>query len=221
MGAAEFTHLSLGQVPTGTCPKDSDELSSLTDSTGLEFVRQSYKKGKGVLIFTAHYGVWELGGKFWPESGFKTAVVARRIKNPYVNELVTHIREGSGAKVILARDAVRESIRWLKEGGLLAVLIDHRVTAGGLAIPFFGKPAYTTSLPAILALRYDIPIHPAYCIRDGKKFKVQIDPAMDFSDLKPTEEGIQEATLRMNKVVEGWIRQHPQAWLWIHDRWKV
>ena len=173
------------------------------------------------MIVTAHYGAWEVGSKFWPSCGFETAVVARRVKNPLVDHFVTVIRSAHGVRVIHARDAVRQAIRWLKDGRLLAILIDHRVTEGGLMVPFFGRPASTTSLPAILALRYSIPVHMVRCWRQNAKVKIHIDPAIDFSDLSQNEEGILEATKRMSAVVEGWVRERPKDWLWIHNRWKV
>lgn len=198
-----------------------EEVFSFAKIEGIQHLQKSYKAGKGVLIVTAHYGAWELGAKVWPFSGFQTAVIARRTKNPWVNDLVTRIRSCEGMKVILSRDAVRESLRWLKQGNLLAVLIDHNVTEGGLKIPFFGRPAYTTSLPAILALRYGIPVHPVYCWREGDLAKIHIAPGLDFSDLTSNEADISEATLRMNAVVESWIRERPECWLWIHNRWKI
>lgn len=198
-----------------------DDVFSITDIEGLEHLRRSYENKKGALIFTAHYGSWELGAKVWPMSGFNTAVVARRVRNPWVNAWTTKIRSCEGVRVILARDAVRESIRWLKGGNLLAVLIDHRVSEGGLQVPFFGRPALTTALPAILALRYQIPVHPVRAWREGERIKVRIEPAMDFSALGAGETDIAEATLRMSRVVERWVRERPEAWLWIHNRWKI
>ncbi len=211
-GAAEFVKLpSLSK----------EEILAVTDFEGIEPLRQSYATGKGVLMITAHYGAWELGAKFWPFSGFETAVVARLVKNPWVNDFVTKIRACEGVKVILSRDAVRETVRWLKHGKLLALLIDHRVTEGSLKIPFFGRPASTTALPAILALRYGVPVHMVHSWRENGRVKIHVSPALDFSGLKATESDIAEATLRMNAVVENWIRERPSAWLWIHNRWKI
>ncbi len=211
-GAAEFV----------TTPGMSrEEIFSFSEMDGIERLRKSYAEGKGVLMVTAHYGAWELGAKVWPMSGFKTAVVARRVKNPLVNRFVTRIRCCEGVRVLLAHDAVRESIRWLKQGNLLAVLIDHRVTEGGLKIPFFGRPAATTSMPAILALRYGIPVHMVHSWREGDRVKIHIAPPLDLSDLTASEADIAQATRRMNAVVEAWVRERPEAWLWIHNRWKM
>lgn len=210
-GAAEFTQL----------PRMSkEEIEAAAEIEGLELLKESYRKGKGALIITAHFGAWEIGGRVWPQCGFETAVVARRIKNPWVNDWVTRVRESGGVKVFLARDAFRESLRWLKQGKLLAILVDHRIP-DGISVPFFGRPALTTPLHAVLGLRYGVPVHPVHCWREGGRVKVHIAPAMDFTGLSPTESGIAEATLRMNSVVESWIRERPEAWLWIHNRWKV
>lgn len=211
-GVGEFV-----QMP-GMSAKD---LEGCTTCDGLEYIQKSYAKGKGTLLVTAHYGAWELGFKFWPWKKIKTAAIARRVKNPLVDDWATKIRTADGVKVIVSRNGVREAIRWLKEGNQLAVLIDHRVTEGGLQVPFFGRPASTTSLPGILALRYKIPVHLFRCWREGNKVRFQIYPAMDFSDLPQNEAGIEQATLRMSRVVEEWVRERPQDWLWIHNRWKM
>ncbi|OGR80118.1 MAG: hypothetical protein A3I11_04850 [Elusimicrobia bacterium RIFCSPLOWO2_02_FULL_39_32] len=211
-GAADF--VKMAEI-------SKEDFYSFVEAQGLTHLKNSYSQGKGALILTAHYGAWEWGAKFWPFSGFKTAVIARRVKNPYVNDLVTKIRSADGVKVILSRNGVREGIRWLKEGNLLAILIDHRVKEGGLQIPFFGRLASTTSLPAILSLRYAIPVHLVRSWKEKSKIKIHISPAMDFSDLSQSEADIFEATCRMNKVVEDWIREQPQRWLWIHNRWKT
>lgn len=197
------------------------EIDSFITCEGLEHLRESYAKGKGALLLTAHYGAWEIGAKFWPRHGFSTAAIARKVKNPLVNRWVTKIRSSDGVKMIFAENAVRESVRWLKGGNILALLIDHRVTEGDLQVMFFGRPASTTSLPGILALRYLIPIHPMRCWREGDKVRIQVSPAMNFADLAHSEAGIAQATLRMSDVVEGWVRERPQEWLWIHNRWKM
>lgn len=214
MGLSEFS-----KIPN----LSKEKFNSLVRVDGLNHIVDSHKTGRGALIFTAHYGAWEIAAQLLPFSGFQTAVIARRVKNPYVNELVNRIRGTNGIKVILAKNALRESLRWLKQGNILVVLIDHRITEGNLQIPFFGKPANTTALPAILALRYLVPVHSAVGFRENEKIHIQFSPALEFSDLKQTERerGIYEATLRMNAVIEDWIRKSPEMWLWIHNRWKI
>jgi hypothetical protein len=132
------------------------------DVRGLDRVQASAAAGKGVLLFTAHIGNWEYTTPFLSLAGLRLAVIARRIKNPYVDALVTAVRARFNTRVIRHREAVRESLRWLRSGGVLGLLFDQRITEGGLSVPFFGRPARTTGLPALLALRVGCPVHPVH-----------------------------------------------------------
>lgn len=217
-----WENLGRGVTEFSKIPKISkDKFFSLSIIDGLEHVQESLKAGRGLLLVTAHYGSWELAAQILPFSGFRAAVVARRVKNPFVNDFVNRVRSTNGIQVILARNAVRESIRWLKEGNILIMLTDHRIIEGGLQVPFFGRNASTTSLPAILALRYSVPVHAVYCEREGEKIVVRFDSKIDFSDLTQKEEDIYEATLRISQLLESRIKEHPEMWLWIHNRWKT
>ncbi len=198
-----------------------EEYLPLYETEGMEHLRESYAKGKGVLMLTGHYGPWEPLECFFPRNGIKTCVVARRIKNPYVDDLVNGFRKFHGNEVIFAREAVKNSLRALKAGKMVVVLIDHRVMEGDLQIPFLGKPAYTTSFPAFMALRQNVPVHFLRCWREGEKVKTQITPAMSFEGIPNSKEGVVTATIQMNKVLEDWIREKPEPWLWIHNRWKT
>jgi KDO2-lipid IV(A) lauroyltransferase len=190
------------------------------DVEGVELLRASHAKGKGVILFTAHYTNWELTSQFVTLSGFPLAVIGRRIKNPFVNDFVSRRRSNCNITVFLHKQAVRESIRWLKNGGVVGMLIDQRITDGGMRVPFLGRPAHTTGMPALLALRLGCPVHPVNCWREEGRIRLKVWPAMDFAGLAASEAGIAEATARLNRVVEGWVRERPPMWLWIHDRWK-
>ncbi|HMU96325.1 MAG TPA: lysophospholipid acyltransferase family protein [Elusimicrobiota bacterium] len=190
------------------------------DVRGLDRVQASAAAGKGVLLFTAHIGNWEYTTPFLSLAGLRLAVIARRIKNPYVDALVTAVRARFNTRVIRHREAVRESLRWLRSGGVLGLLFDQRITEGGLSVPFFGRPARTTGLPALLALRVGCPVHPVHSYREGDRLIIECGPALDISPAPPTEENLRAVMGQMTAVVEGWIRRHPSQWLWIHNRWK-
>ncbi len=207
----EFARVSRGSVET---------YRDMVDVEGLDLLKGSHAQGKGVILFTAHHANWELTTQFIVQAGMPLAVIARRMKNPYVNDFVTKLRSAAGLRVFMHREAVRESMRWLRRGGVLGLLIDQRITDGGVRVPFFGRPAHTTTMPALLALRMGAPVHPVHARREGGRLKVRVEPAMDLSALRPQEADIVEATARMTAVVEGWVRAEPPLWLWIHDRWK-
>jgi len=188
---------------------------------GVDGLHASQSLGRGVLIFTAHCGNWEYVPSVLALSGLPLAMIARRTKNPHVNAFITAIRERFGARVFLHKNAVRESLRWLKSGNVLGLLFDQRITDGGLISPFFGRPAHTTGLPALLALRVRCPVHPIATWREKGKIFIKIGPAMEIPDAPPTSENIAALTDRMNVLVETMVRDHPTQWLWIHNRWKI
>lgn len=197
-----------------------EEYLASVDVRGLDGVIASASAGKGVLLFTAHIGNWEYTTPFLSLAGLRLAVIARRIKNPFVDDLVTRVRARFNTRVILHREAVRESLRWLRSGGVLGLLFDQRITEGGLSVPFFGRPARTTGLPALLALRVGCPVHPVHSYRENGRLIIECAPALDIAPGPPTEDNLRSVMGQMTKVVEGWIRRHPSQWLWIHNRWK-
>lgn len=188
---------------------------------GTYFLEEARRRGKGVVLFTAHYTNWEYTSPFVSLQGHPLAVIARRMKNPYVNDFITRVRSRFDIRVILHREAVRESLRWLKKGNTLGLLFDQRITDGGVTVPFLGRPAYTTTLPALLALRVGAPVLPVHCWRDDRGLHMHVDKPLDTSGYRPVEEDVVRLTARMTEVVEEWIRRRPAAWLWIHNRWKM
>jgi KDO2-lipid IV(A) lauroyltransferase len=197
-----------------------DDYFDAVSVEGLENLRSAHALGKGVLCVAGHIANWEMTTQFISFSGFPLAAVARRMKNPYVNDFVTRIRERHGARVFMHKNAVRESIRWLKDGNVLGVLIDQRITDGGARVPFLGRPAHTTTMPALLALRLGCPVIPIVSWREEGRLRIRVEPAVDLSGLSGKPEDILAATVRLNAVIERWVRERPPSWLWIHNRWK-
>ena len=217
-----WQNLGMSAADVASLPSvDKENFFTIVDAKGVEHVKASQAKGKGILMIGGHYGPWEFTSHVFAFSQIPMAAVARRIKNPYVDALLNHYRTLHGNTLIQARNAVRNTIRDLKEGKGVGILIDHRVAEGGLVVPFLGRPAHTTTMPAILALRLRAPVHFIRAWRQGGKIKLEITPEMDLSGVPNSPEGIEKATRMMNGVFEGWIREKPENWLWIHNRWKT
>lgn len=196
------------------------EILKSVDLRGLDRLKASQAGGKGVLLFTAHCGNWEFIPACLGLAGLPPAMIARRAKNPWVNDLLTAIRERFGARVFLHKNAARESLRWLKGGGVLGLLFDQRITNGDVPVPFFGRPARTTGLPAFLALRLACPVHPIRTWRENGRVFIEVEPALAIPPGGATTENVALLTAQMTAVIEGWIRDRPSQWLWIHNRWK-
>lgn len=213
LGASVWEFARLGVLST-------EEFDREVRVVGAEHLRVAHAQGKGVVLFTGHLGNWEYTSWATARAGFPTAVIARRMKNPFVNDWITALRERSGCEILMHKNAVRESFRHLSSGGLLGMLFDQRITAGGLQVPFFGRPAHTTGLPALVALRLGCPILPVRSWRENGRLTVEMNPPLPIEPGPSTPERVDAVTRQMTAVLEGWIRERPTQWLWIHDRWK-
>jgi KDO2-lipid IV(A) lauroyltransferase len=151
-------------------------------------------------------------------SGFPIAAVARRMKNPYFDDFLARVRSRHGVTMFPHRSAVKEGLRWIKEGKCLGILVDQRITAGGVRVPFFGRPAYTTTMPALLAMRTGAALHGVSAGREGGKVRIRVHPALDTSSFGGDAAAL---TARITADVEAWVRRDPPRWLWMHGRWKM
>ena len=196
----------------------SERYFRMVEVEGMPAVRDSFAKGKGVIFFAAHLTNWEWTTLFLSFSGFPMAAVARRMKNPFFDDFLTRVRSRHGITMFSHRSAVREGLRWVKQGKGLGVLVDQRITAGGVQVPFFGRPAFTTTMPALLALRTGAALHGVSVHRAGGKMLIRVHPALD---LTPFGEDAAAVTAAQTAQVESWIREDPAMWLWMHNRWKT
>ena len=113
-------------------------------------------------------------------------------------------------------NGVRESIEYIKKGYSIALMIDQRVSEGE-KINFFNRPALTTTLPAQLALKFELPIIPVFIERTNEKnFRLKFLNEIDVRKFKDKT----ELTKVLNGEIEKMIRNNPYEWIWTHNRWK-
>ncbi len=172
-----------------------------------------------LIIFSAHMGNWELLPVGASRFGVFTSVVFRTPNNPYVARLVERLRQGMVALLPKGFEGAAAAGRVMREGGRLGLLIDQKQNRG-IAVDFFGRPAMTGTTLAKLALRFDCPVHGAWVQRlGGRRFAVTVMPALQVEKTGDEEEDIRRITAAVNETVEGWIRERPDQWLWLHRRW--
>ena len=189
-----------------------------------EVFRDALEQKKGVLLHTGHFGNWELAGDAITVSGYPLCVLGRKQRNPYVDRWLYHLRTRFGAKILDHHQAVRETQQWLKSNGCLGILMDHNLYKGGIFVDFFGKPAATTTLTALLHLRLGSPIVGVYSYRkNGKhyvrfeKINTEMDRAAAALDRNAQAKILTET---LTRKIEDWVREDPANWLWGHNRWK-
>lgn len=198
------------------------KIARIAEYKGLENLRQAYSKGKGVLIFTGHFGNWELMGISQGYQSLPLNVVARPLDNPYLERMLSHIRSKSGNKIIYKKNAVKGILQALKKGEGVAILIDQNTRIEeGIFIDFFGKKASTTPLLASLALRSGASIIPAFALpREKGKYLFIYEDEINFHPSDNKENDILQLTQQCSKMIEDYVRKYPQYWFWMHRRWK-
>ena len=193
-------------------------LEDLVVVEGREHIDQAVKEGKGVIILTAHFTNWELTGSFIQRLFGSMTAIARPVHNPYVERWVQRKRLSGGMKIIPAQDAVKASFKCLKARGNVGILIDQSLSSG-ILVDFFGRPAGTTTLPALLHLRTGAPVVMTYTLREGGRFRQVYHPVV-FPPVTEESDRILIYPKAINTLFEDLIRRYPENWFWIHNRWK-
>lgn len=189
---------------------------------GLEHIEEAYARGKGVLLFSAHYGHWELTALMQGYLGLPLTMVTRPLDNPVLERELARLRGRSGNAILHRRNAVREMLTTLRRGGGVAILIDQDAHGGGVFVPFFGRPSSTTPTLATLALRTGAAVVPTFSVPepDGS-YTVHYEPPVAIEDTGDRDADVLRITTACTATIERWVRKHPELWLWMHRRWKT
>ena len=190
---------------------------------GFENFDAARRRGKGILFLTGHMSAWELAPFAQALYGYPLSFLVRPISNPRVDRLINGYRCRSGNQPIEKNRSARSVLKVLGEGGTVGVLSDHNTSAEGVFVDFFGIPAATTSGLARIALRTDAAVVPGFLSwdRELRKYRLRFDPAIALTRSGREETDIVENTARFTRVVEQYVRAHPDQWLWVHKRWKT
>jgi Kdo2-lipid IVA lauroyltransferase/acyltransferase len=188
---------------------------------GEERVAAAHHHGKGVLLFTGHFGFWEINALVHALVMQPMAVLARPLDNPLLHELLESVRRSTGNSVIYRRGALRRVLRALAENQAVAILIDQHIqTSDAVYVDFFDRPAATTSALAAIALRTGAPVLPVFALPMPRgRFRMVYEHPVD----PPRSDGpdaIREFTQRCTDVLEMYVRRYPELWLWMHRRWR-
>ncbi len=192
---------------------------------GRERVMEALASGRGVLFLTGHMGAWELGPFCLRLSGSPPVnFLVRRIDNPRVEALADQYRSLGGNRTIDKRDAARGVLSALRGGEGVGILIDlNTLDHESIFVNFFGRQASTTPGLAVFALRTDAVVIPVFSHWDEEKSHhvLHFQEPVEVVRTGSKEDDIRENTQRFTKIVEAFVREHPDQWLWIHKRWKT
>jgi Kdo2-lipid IVA lauroyltransferase/acyltransferase len=198
-----------------------ERIRARVEYEGVERVRAALASGNGVLLFSGHFGFWELQGIAHPLALPPMHVLARPLDNPSLHRLLENARTRTGNGVIYRRGAVRRVLRALQANECVAIMIDQHIQpADAITVEFFGRPAATTAALATLALRTNATLIPVFALPlGGGRYRMIYDAPVE----RPTADSVdpvRDLTQRCTDVLEMYVRRHPHLWLWMHRRWR-
>ena len=185
---------------------------------GKDCLENILKNKKPVIFVSGHFANYELMSMEITKKGIPLATIYRPLNNIFLNPLMEYLRRKYICKNQIKKglNGVREAIEYIKKDMSIALMIDQRVSEGE-KINFFGKPALTTTLPAQLSIKYNLPIIPVFIERTlENNFKIKFYKEIFSSD----QNNKIVLTEKLNKVLENMIIDNPSEWIWTHNRWK-
>ncbi len=222
-----FAYLAEFGVEWLRMPKIAKNPERYLSINNVSRIHTALKENKGAVLLVSHAGNWEImaliGGLLIAKpSGRPIYALARPIKNPYLYDFTLRLRGLTGLESIDKMGAVRGTFKCLKEKGIVCVLVDQRVSEGGVETNFFGHPALTTSLPALCALRFDAPTFHVFLKRTSDlRYVMDVEGPVPIENSGDAERDIRINTQRFNDRIEAEIRKNPTHWLWMHNRWRL
>ena len=221
---AEQSMANLGKlvfefIRTPEASANPERYLSPPDVTSL---KEAVTQKGGFIAIVSHFGNWEWLAIPIQKDGLHVHAVGRPLKNPYLYRYVREMREAANLTNIEKSGAVRSSIEVLKQRGILAVLIDQHESRGSVWVDFFGRKAATSTLPAMLALKYEYPVLPAFFYRDGSGCsKIKYGPIFPLIRTGDLQADLLANTQQYVAKIEEEIRKRPGDWLWAHRRWRT
>jgi KDO2-lipid IV(A) lauroyltransferase len=214
--AAEYPHLPKIRIFAPDGP---------VETRGFENMDNAVAAGRRMIIFSGHVANWEIGALaavqygFTASQAYRVTQIYRAPNNPLVDRLIARFRGDRGEYIPKGAPAARRAFSALYRGEHLTMLADQKLNEG-IPVPFFGRPAMTATALALLALRFDCDVLPARVERlRGARFRLTVFPPLPLPRTGNQEADVAKLTADVTAVLESWIRDRPEEWLWVHRRW--
>jgi heptosyltransferase II len=196
-----------------------EKMATRIKAENLDFIHRELRAGRPVVLILSHLANWELFAHILPKYiGYvRNSTIYQRLGNRFIDGHVRRVRGRAGVEMFDRKEGFDKAIKLLRDGGAIGILSDQHAGDHGVWVPFFGRLASTTPLPALLAKRTKAALVGVAICTDGRaRWRVVISPA-----LEDNEESVESLSARTNQVIEQQIRRAPEDWFWVHNRWKT
>jgi len=189
---------------------------------GEENLKNALKRGKGAVLFSAHFGNWELI-PFGLNRLLNLRVnsIARKMDNPLTEKIVKKFREHMGSEIIYKDGSLRKMLRILGENGLVYLLVDQNtITREGVPVTFFNREVIAVTTVAQLRIRKNVPVIPVFLTYEKEEKLLRIGKELKTDNSSSIEKNIRDLTQMTIEMIEEKIKERPEQWFWFHDRWR-
>lgn len=200
----------------------NEELIEKISCTDLSILKKALNKGKGAIIISGHFGLWELVPPWLSQQGLDVTVVVRRQNNPEVDKWMEQMRQRHGAHTTDSGFGIREILKSLRKGHILALMVDQDNGKQGMFVKFFKQWASAPTGPAAIAQKTGAPIVPLALFPDyNGRHRLKIWEPVYPQNFSKDLAGQQQMTAAYSQILEDIVRSRPEQWFWLHRRWKT
>ena len=199
---------------------DITKNDSRVEIIGQQHLIDAYKTGKSSITFLLYMSNWEVAAVSIFQSGVKISSIYRSASNPLIDKLIIKFRLKFNNELIpKGRKGAREILKVLNKNRMLALFVDQKLNEG-TAVKFFGRDAMTPRAAAELSLRLKCPLLPIKQERvNDNHFKITVLPPVELPDTGNKKDDVMILLNQMNGMIEEWVRERPEQWFWVHNRW--
>jgi len=197
-------------------------VNSHIEICGEETLDRIKKENKPVIFVSGHFANFELMSMELTKRNINLATIYRPLNNLFLNPFMEYLRKKYICQNQIKKGlgGVKDSIYYIKNNFSIALMIDQRVSEGK-KLPFFENMAFTTTMPAQIALKFNLNIVPIYIARkDDDNFKIKIYEPIKILKNEDAETNKLNISIKLNKILEEMISGDPGQWIWTHNRWK-
>lgn len=188
-----------------------------------QVLEKNLEKKRGVILFSGHFGNWELV-PFILSRQLNTTIIsiAREMNNPLVEKLVKRFREQMGSTVIYKKNSLRTILKMLEQNRVVYLLIDQNtIGREAVFVDFFGREVGAVTSVSQLYLKKNVPVIPLFLHYEKDKIVLELLAEIDFKGSDNPENDIKQLTQECNRIIEENIKKYPEQWFWFHNRWKT
>ena len=212
LGGNLLCSIKLGVMPL-------EKIAARIEAENLDIIHRQLRAGRPVVVILSHLSNWELFAHIMPKYiGYvRNSTIYQRLGNRFIDEHLCRMRGRAGVEMFNRKEGFEKAIKLLRDGGVIGILSDQHSGDSGLWVPFFGRLASTSPLPALLAKRTGAALVGAAIYTDGlARWRIVVSPALEVK-----QASVELLTAKTNDLIAAQIGRAPEDWFWVHDRWKM